>query len=374
MRFRLPAVVFAACLAAWAGSMSVAQLFSFIESSVQFIKRGTMTDKQLADYLGKTKLTERLDDRSVEQMESLGIGPKTREALMRLRDQSRTMTAAKPIEPPSDPRLAPPPSSEEQGAIMDEVRDYALNYSKRLPDFICTQVTRRYGAARPGTKYGGSAGSDPSFQLLDTLTIRLSYFEQKEDYKPILINNSPTTAEYRNLGGARTTGDFGSMMREVFERMTQARFEWDHWATLRDLPTMVFAYHVDQSHSQWHITYENRIDIVPAYRGLIYVNTNTHEVTRVTLEAVNLPPEFPVKMARTILDYDYQDISGRRFLLPLKARTDMSDSEFFSRNDTEFRNYRKYQVESELKFDTDVAPPPLPDDKTKETPPPVVKK
>ncbi|MBZ5582763.1 MAG: hypothetical protein LAQ30_11285 [Acidobacteriia bacterium] len=163
------------------------------------------------------------------------------------------------------------------------------------------------------------------------------------------------------------------MMREIFEPITQARYEWDHWATLRDLSTMVFAYHVDQSHSQWHITYENRIDIVPAYRGLIYVNTKTHELTRVTLEAVNLPPEFPVKMARTILDYDYQDISGHRFLLPLKARTDMADSEFFSRNDTEFRNYRKYQVESELKFDTDV-PPPLPDDKTKETPPPPVKK
>ncbi len=369
MRFRLPAVVFAACLAAWAGSMSVAQLFSFIESSMQFIRQGTMTDKQLADYLGKTALTEKLDDRTVEQLQSLGIGPKTREALLKLRDRSQTLVAAKPVEPPSDPRLAPPPTSLEQGAIMDEVRDYAVNYSKRLPDFICTQVTRRYAAARPGTKYGGSANSDPSYQLIDTLTIRLSYFEQKEDYKPILINNSPTTMEYRSLGGATTTGDFGSMMREIFDPATRARFEWDHWATLRDLPTMAFAYHVDQSHSQWHITYERRLDIVPAYHGLIYVNTKTHEVTRITLEAEKLPPEFPVKLARTILDYDYQDISGRKFLLPLKARTDLADSEFFSRNDTEFRNYRKYQVESELKFDTDT-PPPLPDDKTKEAPPP----
>jgi hypothetical protein len=372
MRFRLLAVL-AVCVAAWAGSMSVSQLFSFVQSSIQLIKEGKMTDKELADYLTNSKLTERLDDRSVEQMEGLGAGPKTRQALLRLRDQSRALAAAKPIEPPSDPRLEPPPSSEEQAAIIDQVREYALSYSKHLPDFICTQVTRRFAAARPGTRYGGSAKSDPSYRLLDTLTIRLSYFEQKEAYKPILINNSPTSQEYRQLGGAVTTGDFGSMMKEIFERSTQAHFEWDHWAVLDRRPTMVFAYRVDRANSQWHVTYDRRLDVVPAYRGLIYVDTKTHEVTRVTLEAVNLPPDFPVKSAMTILDYRYQDISGHTFLLPLKARTELSDAEVLSRNDTEFRNYRKYQVESELKFD-DEAPPPLPEEKTNEAPPAPVKK
>jgi hypothetical protein len=77
--------------------------------------------------------------------------------------------------------------------------------------------------------------------------------------------------------------------------------------------------------------------------------------------------------SRMTLDYRYQDISGHNFLLPLKARTDMSDSDILSRNDTEFRNYRKYQVESEQKFHTDVLLP-LPDDGTLETPPPPGKK
>ncbi|MGD0499414.1 MAG: hypothetical protein ABSC23_13365 [Bryobacteraceae bacterium] len=368
-RFRILAVVLALCVAGAAEiGMTVEQLFAFIQSSVQIIKEGKMTDKALADYLAKSKLTERLDDRSVEQMQSLGIGPKTLEALHRLRDQSQSLAAAPPIEPPAPPRQAPPPSSEEQAAIIHDVREYALAYSQSLPDFICTQVTRRYGAPRPGTQYGGRADSEPAWQALDTLTVRLSYFGQKEDYKLILVNGSLTTQDYKTLDGATTTGDFGSMMKGIFEPATEARFEWDHWATLRSRLTMAFAYRVEQARSQWHIVYDRSLDIVPAYHGLVYVDPKTHEVMRVTLAAEDLPPDYPVKMAETILDYDYQDLSGHTFLLPLKARTTMTDSNSVRRNDEEFRLYRKYTAESDIRFDLGT-PDPLPDDQTKETAP-----
>lgn len=367
MRYRLLAAVFAVCLAAMAETLSVDKLFAFIQSSAQLIKDGKQTDKETADLLARTKLTERLDDRSVEQMESLGIGPRTLAALRRLRDQSQTLPAAKPIEPPAKPRQAPPPSSEEQAAIIDEVRAYALDYSKSLPDFICTQVTRRFLAPPPGTRFGGSADSEPSWQSQDTLTIRLSYFEQKEDYKPILVNNRITNQDYKSLGGSLVSGDFGSMMKEIFEPSSQARFEWDHWGTLRSKLAMAFAYHVEQARSQWHITYGAQLDIVPAYHGLVYVDPKSHEVVRVTLEAENLPAGFPVKMAQTILDYDSADIAGHRFLLPIKDLTLMRADDYLSKNETEFRMYRKYSAESELKFDAET-PEPLPPEKTKETP------
>ncbi len=370
MRYRLLAGVFALCLAAAAATMSVDKLFTFVQSSLQLIKEGKMTDKDLADFLLEktTKLTERLDDRSIEQMQSLGIGPRTLAALRRLEEQSQSLPAAKPIEPPSAPAQAPPPSSEEQAAILDGVRAYALAYSKNLPDFICTQVTRRFVAPRPGTRYGGRADSEPSWQGPDVLTIRLSYFEQKEDYKLIMQNDTITTQDYKTLGGATTSGDFGSMTKEIFERATQAHFQWDHWATLRSQLAMAFAYRVEQARSQWHIVYDRQMDIVPAYRGLVYVDPKSREIVRVTLEAENLPPSFPVKMAQSILDYDYADLSGQRFLLPLKAQTLMAADDYMSRNDTSFHNYRKYSAESVLKFDTDT-PDPIPEDKTKETPP-----
>lgn len=375
---RLLAAVFAVCLTAMGQSLTVEKLVSFLQSSQKMIKDGKMTDRELAKYLANVKLTERLDDRTIEDLQGSGaVGPKTLEALHILRDRSQTLAVAKLPNLEAKPTPIPPPSSEEQAAILDEVREYALNYSKTLPDFICTQVTRRYAAPTPGTKYGGAAGSDPTWYLQDTLTIKLSYFEQKEDYKLILVNNAMTTQDYRSLGGATTTGDFGSMMRQIFERETQAKFEWDHWATLRGRRTLVFAYRVSQARSQWHINYDRKLDIVPAYHGLVYVDKDTHMVTRVTLDA-EVPASFPINKADTVLDYDYQDISGHTFLLPLKSSTIMASSEYLTKNDEEFRVYRKYSTESDIKYETDT-PEPLSDDKTKETapatqPPPPTKK
>jgi hypothetical protein len=369
MLYRLSVAVLAVCLAAMGQSLSVEKLLSFLQSSEKLIKDGKMTDKELAGYLSKVKLTERLDDRAIEELQGAGnIGPKTLEALHALRERSQSLASAKLPPPEPKPVPIPPPSSQEQAAVIDEVREYALNYSKTLPDFICTQVTRRFAAPAPGTKYGGSSDSEPRWTALDTLTIKLSYFEQKEDYKLILVNNTLTTQDYGTLGGSTTTGDFGSMMREIFEPASQAHFEWDHWGTLRGRRVLALSYRVAQSRSQWHIVYEKKMDIVPAYHGLVYVDKETHEVMRVTLEAENIPAGFPIHRADTVLDYDFQQLSGKTFLLPLKSTTIMSTSEYWTKNDEEFRVYRKYSAESDIKFDSSDVPAPLPEEKTKEMP------
>jgi hypothetical protein len=362
--------IFAVCfalgftLAGQSQTMSVDKLIAFIQSSAKFIQEKKMTDTELAGYLAKVKLTERLDDRTIEEMQGFGgLGPKTMLALKLLRDRTQSLSAAN-LTPPPKYVPPPPPSSEEQGAIISEVREYALNYSKSLPNYLCTEVMRRKAAGMPGSRYGGGPANEPSYQTIDTLTIRLSYYEQKEDYKLILINNAPTTEDYRKVGGATSTGEFGSMLREIFEPATEARFEWDHWGLLRGRRVMAFAYHVEQSRSQWSLEYEHKDHIIPAYSGLVEVDQDTHVVMRVTLVAENIPPSFPIRHAESILDYDYQDISGHEFLLPLKSETRMTSDGMLSKNETEFRFYRKYSAEAEIKYD--ITPDPLPDDKTKE--------
>jgi hypothetical protein len=368
MRFRLVAVVLAVVVLATAQqSLSIEQLAAFLRSSVQM----KMSDKEVAGFLAKVKLTQRLDGRAVEEMQGYGIGPKTLQALETLRERTQGMTAAKPIAPVLPPKPIPPPSSEEQAAIIDEVREYALSYTRGLPDFICTQVTRRFAAPATGTRYGGAAGGTPSWQKLDELTIRLSYFGQKEEYKLILVNNSPVSQDYGKLGGATSYGDFGSMMKEIFEPSTQARFEWDHWGTLRGQRVMAFNYSVEQAHSQWHIIARDAgAEIVPAYHGMVEVDKDSHAILRVTLDADSLPAGFPIRRAKETLDYDFQDISGRTFLLPLKGQVEMAGGDYLSLNILEFHLYRKYSAESEIKYDADTtaAPPPIPEDKTTEKP------
>lgn len=362
MRYRLFAAVFVICLTAAAQSLSVKELRSFLQSSIQL----KQSDKEVAGFLSRAKLTEKLDDRTIEELQGLGIGPKTLSALRVLRDQSQGLAAAPPPTLEVKPAPVPPPSAEEQAALIAAVREYALHYSKNLPDFICTQVTRRYAAATPGGRYDPRGRGDSSWQLQDTLTIRLSYFEQKEDYKLVLVNNTVTQQDYRKLAGAVSTGEFGSMLREIFEPATEARFEWDHWATLRGRRALAFRYQVAQPRSQWVLDYEHQQHIMPAYSGLVYVDQQTHQVLRVTMAAEGIPPGFPIQQAETVLDYDYQTLSDRPFLLPLKADTRMRTSDTLSRLDEEFRLYRKFSTESEIKYDT---PEPLPEDQTKEQAP-----
>jgi hypothetical protein len=368
MRYRLLAGMFAVCLVAAAQTLSLRELVSFVQSSEKLIKEGKQTDSELAKFLAKVKLTERLDDRVIEELQSQGIGAKTLQALQALRDRTKDLMAAKPIAPQAPPTPIPPPSSEEQAAILSDVREYALNYSKNLPDFICTQVTRRYAAPMPGTKWGGSALSEPSWQAQDVLQIRLSYFEQKEKYLVVLENNSIINKDYEQMGGSKSFGEFGSMLREIFEPGTEARFEWDHWGTLRGKLVMAFAYHVSQSRSQYRLVVEDaKLSIITAYRGLVEVDPDTHAVMRVSTIAENIPPDFPIRKADDVLDYDYQDISGHTFLLPMKSQVFMTGGEVLTRLDEEFRSYRKYSAEAGITYDTDPLPP-LPDDKTKETP------
>jgi hypothetical protein len=111
MRFRLLAAVFAVCLAAMGQSLTIEKLLSFLQSSERMIKEGKMTDRELASYLSKVRLTERLDDRTIEDLEgSTKIGPKTLEALHALRDRSQALAAAKPILPEDKPTPNPPPT------------------------------------------------------------------------------------------------------------------------------------------------------------------------------------------------------------------------------------------------------------------------
>jgi len=371
MGSRLLAAFFAVSLAAMGQALSVEKLVSFLQSSEKLISEGKITDRELAKYLANVKLTERLDDRTIEEIQGYGkIGPDTLRALQALRDRTQSLAIAKPIAPPVAPTPIPPPSAVEQAKIIEDMRQYALSYSRNLPDFICTQVTRRYGAPKPGGKYGGRPGGEPSWQQLDTLQIRLSYFEQKEQMKVILANNTIVNKDYTEMGGSKSFGDFGSMMREIFEPASHAQFEWDHWGTLRGKRVMAFAYKIEQYHSQYRISVEDaKLSIVTAYKGLVEVDPETHVVMRVTTEAQEIPEGFPVRSVNSVLDYDYTEISGHTFLLPLKARVDASFNDSYQRIDEEFRLYRKYSSSAEITFDADATtPPPLSEDKTKETP------
>lgn len=357
--------------------MNASQLAQFLRSELALKYH---TDKQIADYLKKVTLTERLTNKEVEDLEAQGAGPKVTQALQQLEEKSQSLkppskdptyspttapdssTTSGPASvqlSPSQKKLFPPPNSERQAAILDEIKQYALNYTQNLPNFICTQVTRRYI----------DFNSSGSFRNIDTAFTHLSYNEGAEHYKTYMINGQMVDYDgmgaLEKRGGAVSNGEFGSLMREIFDPKSQAEFNWDHWGNIRGKLMAVYSYFIDSGHSQYSISYENTQRIITAYRGLVYADQNTGAISRITFVAVDIPSSFPVRSADEILDFDDVQINGQPYICPLKADVRLTGQGQKTKNEIEFRNYRKYGTESTITYDT---PDALPPSETQEQP------
>ncbi len=354
MRRLLVAILFVALGATAQIKFTVEQLVSFVKSSVRL----KHPDAQVANYLKKVALSEQLPAGRIEDLLASGMGPKTYDQLQLMVAATASLPVAKVAAQPAEQTMAqliPPPSPAEQRKLIEELREYSLNYDKTLPDFLCTQVTRRFYDPS-GLEYWVSA---------DTITAKLSYFQRKEEKKVLFVNNQYKDIDWEKLGGASSTGEFGDMLREIFERDTEATFQWERWGKLRTKRTHVIRYNVQQANSKWAIVYEKSMTIRPAYTGLIYADASNGMIMRVTLEALDMPASFPVQVARNQLDYDYTVISGSTFLLPLRAEVRMREGRLLIRNDIEFRNYRKFGADTSITFDT---PEPLESELVNETP------
>jgi hypothetical protein len=180
----------------------------------------------------------------------------------------------------------------------------------------------------------------------------LTYFQAKEEKKVMFVNGKYLDIDYDRLGGATSTGEFGSLLKEIFAPESSATFEWARWATLRGRRMYVFGYRVAQPNSKWKLLFERTHETTPGYKGLVFVDRESAQVMRVTLEAEDIPVSFPIQAATTKLDYDYQEIASQAFLLPLRAEIRMRSGKQLVKNEVEFRMYRKFGTDTSITFDT----------------------
>ncbi len=364
--------------------MNTQELVDFIRSELA-LKQST--DKQMAAEIRKLQLTEKLTDKTIIDLQAQGAGPKTVEALKELRDKTKNLKptgqdlTSSPATAPDNTLSAPagmgtaslavkapvipPPDSIKQQQILDQIKEYAHNYTGSLPNFMCVEVTNQFVDRRSLGDYRGSG----------KILAKVSYKEGQESYEVFSVNGKlmDTTMANVHSGGAVSTGEFGSLLREIFDPNSQAEFNWDHWGTLRGRRMAVFSYSIDSGHSNWSISYGDPPDqqrIITAYQGLVYADADTGEVSRIKFVAVNIPHSFPVSATSEQLDYDLVDISGQKYVVPLAAKLWMKGDSGSTRNDIEFRAYRKFGTDFNIKYETDAAnsAPPLPASKTQEAP------
>jgi hypothetical protein len=238
-----------------------------------------------------------------------------------------------------------PPSAAEREAMIADVRQKALAYSESLPDFICTQLTDRYSAPMTG-------GAEPAWALRDRLTIRLTYFGQKEDYRVVQVNGKATNKTLGQVGGWSAKGDFGSMVRGVFDAKSEATIEWERWDTWNGRPVAVLAYRIDRVHSKFSSGKQfvgTKRAIWPA-RGSAFVDAETRQVIRLTIDSEDMPAESPTREVHIALEYRHQKIGDREFLLPSRSVSRMVVKDRVMRLDSQFTAYQKFSADTEIKY------------------------
>ena len=116
MRLRLPVALLSACLTAAAqGGDSIGDVVAAVRAALERHR----TDSQVAGSLRKIKLSERLDDRTIETLQSEGAGAETVAQLLQLRDRSST------LRPPAAPAIEepPPPTPAEQQRVWNAAHE-----------------------------------------------------------------------------------------------------------------------------------------------------------------------------------------------------------------------------------------------------------
>ena len=351
--------------------MSVNQLTEFVKSSIH---DKTTNDREIAQFLlTSVKLKQKLEASTVEDLQGEGAGPKTVAALKKLMETSAGFSApvatAKAAAPPTYEQSHPPPEYNEQYRIINEARDYALNYTQSLPNFLCLQITRRYYDRHY------QEGTEGSWAQADVLKAKLSYFNQKEDYKLLGVNDEAAIDKnYDSVGGSISRGEFGSLMKEVFDLSSQTEFHWLRWGNLDSKVCHVYKYKVEQEHSRWTVDFQHTEQVTPAYEGLVYIDKQKNTVLRITLDAL-MPPTFPIQEVHSRLDYRTTNVGGQPFLLPLYSEVKMRHDHMGTKNVIEFSGYRRYSADTSITFsdagdDTDIKDDGKPDKQATPVKPP----
>jgi hypothetical protein len=231
--------------------------------------------------------------------------------------------------------------------LIERAREAAYQFTGQLPDFVCDQYVLRYV----------SKTLKPEWKLKDRVQLETLYTGGKEDYRNIRLNGKPLKKGSPEDSGSWSMGEFGTILLDVFSTSTNAEFRLRGDSTGAGLAAKVYDYSVLQPNSHWRVRYGR--EVKPAYKGAVWIDPVSARVLRIEMNSRQLPSDYEVDTVETTVDYGWVTIAGQRYLLPVRSENLACFRGTFTctKNEIEFRNYRKFavesqvmQVESELKF------------------------
>jgi hypothetical protein len=264
-----------------------------------------------------------------------------------------------------NPTASARPPDAEATALLDRTGVATLAAAAAMPDFLVKQLIKRSRA------FGTTSNWIPQ----DNLTIAVGYRANAgEEYKVLAVNGMPLgqeakqTRDYsKEVGGTTSSGvEYISAVADVFKPESKTVFKLADTDLIQGRRTLVFEYVIEQPFSTLNLQASEATAKVGS-RGRVWIDRETNRVLRFEQIATEIPGDFPITAASTVIDYDWVTIGENKYLLPshteiLLTQTNRQMS-VQSRNEIRFRGYQKFGAELKVidEIDEKDFPPDKPD-------------
>ena len=223
-----------------------------------------------------------------------------------------------------------------------KAREAVAAYTRSLPNYFCQEHIARFV----------STTQKVDWRPLDVVSATVVFENGRDQYRNLSVNGKPVNKRMEDLGGAWSTGEFGTIAADLFSPATAAAFTSGarHVYSRPRCGRLRF-----RSRSRaLTLAHPGAIPVnTPAYKGSVWLEKDTAAILRIEMQTYRMPKEFPFDKVESAVDYEYVRLGEQQFLLPVHAETltCVRGTSNCSRNVMDFRNYRKYAGESTITFD-----------------------
>jgi hypothetical protein len=230
------------------------------------------------------------------------------------------------------------PTVAQPAAALDAIRQYALSYTKNLPNYTCTQTTRQ--AVLRGML-------PPPMEVIEE---QLSFSDNKEIRKVTKINGIPASPDGPDqLRGTPLGGEFGYLLDIIFKPDTGASIKFERLAKLDGHRVYVFAFRVPQSSG--YLLRESKRTIQVPFQGFVYADYETRVVVRIDMKCTDIPRNSEYMNAALTLDYKPANVAGREFVLPSHYQLHFQMARGLEMSEAEYTDYRRFSADATVQFE-----------------------
>jgi hypothetical protein len=230
------------------------------------------------------------------------------------------------------------PPEEDVEEIIAGARKQATNYSAKLPNFLCVEVTDR----------SVDVSGNGKWHRKDSFGELLRYADNQETRTTLEVDGHPSREKRADMNGPLSLGEFGHLLSLVFEPSSKAEFHWKETDALANGTVQVFEYRVDHKNDGMLLS-DSSAKIYSGFHGLAYIDSSTLGIRRITMEADDLPADFSIHAASIAIDYDYVTVGARDYLMPVRGTVKVKRGRHEADlNQVVFQDYRRYASQARM--------------------------